>query len=198
MSLKLIAADRRAAFTRLIVSPAGQPGAPRQTFTLLPEDDLALGLPPVGTLFTADFGETLADRQARYHAVSTALRLLAAADQSRLQLTKKLLQRGVRYEHAAFAVRRMMESGYLKESEQVRRHIERQVEKLWGPLKITAYLQQKGYRAALIAEVMAAMTEEGAVDFSQVREVLLQRAGEDADEAQQNALLCKFGHEIHE
>jgi len=85
-----------------------------------------------------------------------AMRLLARREHSQKQLQQKLGQRGAQDQASAEAIERLSEDGYQSDARFGASLIRQRLAQGFGPLRITAELQQAGLSRSLITELMEA------------------------------------------
>lgn len=108
-------------------------------------------------------------------AEATALALLAGREHSRLELQRKLLQRGYATEEIDTALAALTENGYLDDSRAAAARLASGLRRGHGPGRIRADLRGAG----LDSTGLNAQAEEAAVDWSvEARRVALKRFGE--------------------
>ena len=135
-----------------------------------------------------------------YRALKKALSLLSYADNSQRSLKMKLLRAGFSKESSERAVCEVVRLGYLKEDEQLERLICYEANsRLTGPLKIMSKLTAKGYSSSAIRCAVDRLTDEGEVDFSESRRLLLQKKlGCDASDEEKYKLLKSYGYKNYD
>lgn len=89
-----------------------------------------------------------------------ALKLLAAREHSRLELSRKLETRGFDRAEIDTLLDRLTASGALDESRLAQVYVAERIRKGFGPLRIRAELQQKGLDEASIEPYIKDMAEE--------------------------------------
>ena len=150
----------------------------KETVSLTFEDYASCGAPTAGIIVSEDDVERLRHGDRRYHALARALTILAAGDNSASLLFTKLQRRGIDRKDAAFAVRYALSHGILCENSQIERLVLRYAEeKLWGQARILPALEEKGYRTADILAVIAALQEDGRLNFDDIRDRLYEKSG---------------------
>ena len=145
-------------------------------------------------MLTGEQYAAFSDAAGACEAEHRALAILAAGDNSRLGLYRKLISKGVSPAHARQAVTQMQQNGYIREEEALERLVpELVMRRLWGPRRVLAGCAAKGYEAALVRRVMHRLAECGEIDFDSARRTLLARCA-DADEAARYRLLQRYGY----
>jgi SOS response regulatory protein OraA/RecX len=129
-------------------------------------------------------------------AYRAAMRVLELASPSKKALLSKLLHKGFSRDAAAFAVSRMSELGYIRETEQARRLAASLVRRnLWGPRRVYAALCEKGYSGSDAREAVEAAEASGEIDFAEARRALLAReAKKGAPPEKLRATLYRYGY----
>jgi len=89
-----------------------------------------------------------------------ALRYLARRDYSCLELTRKLVQRGVAEELAENVVQRLGEAGLVSDERFAEVFARSRVNSAYGPMRIRAELRQRGVTDALIASALQPFEED--------------------------------------
>ena len=126
-------------------------------------------------------------------AIKKSLGILSFGDNSRIQLITKLKRAGISHSTASLAADEMVKLGYINESRQIERLIEREVNlKLLGPMKLIPKLSAKGYSPVSIKESISRLQEDGVIDFEAVKKKLTE--GLPPDEGQK--ALYKKGHKV--
>lgn len=97
-------------------------------------------------------------------AVRQGLSILSYGTCSERALVRKLISRGNSREMAEDALEELKNSGYISEDSDAAREAERGAIKLWGRMRITASLREKGYSDASIKSALAYLQSSG-VDF---------------------------------
>ena len=163
-------------------------------YGLSEEEYRALGSPTVGSLLTEEEQDALLTYDERHRAHAAALRILEFSDNNSRQLMRKLTLRGFSREAAERATAEMVERGYIREGDQLRRAVLVAARKLWGPRRIVAALAAKGFDKQEVEETVEALVTEGELDFSASRRRLLEKAGKDTDPARLRAMLYRYGY----
>ncbi|MBQ7344194.1 MAG: RecX family transcriptional regulator [Clostridia bacterium] len=131
-----------------------------------------------------------------YRATKKAYSLIGASDKSRYALKVKLLQAGFSSEAAGEAIARCLELGYLDESRQLLRAVEREANyNLKGKYHVKRKLAGKGYSLSDIDSAIRTLVECGDVDFEANFERLAEKRGAETDE-ERLALKYRFGYKI--
>ncbi|MBP5271283.1 MAG: regulatory protein RecX [Clostridia bacterium] len=146
--------------------------------------------------------ELLSAADERYSALRAGRRLLEYASNTRLGLTNKLRKKGFSKASAEFAAARLCESGFINETEDVRRDVELLIRRGWGRKKIAARLSAKGYSQEAISEARRYLD---GVDFTVLlRDVIRKKWGaeglpEDSEEREKAVgVLCRLGFSLNE
>lgn len=131
-----------------------------------------------------------------YRAMKKAISILSVSDKSEYVLTGKLITAGFSRAAADTAVAECVGRGYVDESRQIERLVEREANlSLRGRFYIKRKLVSKGYKGADIDRAISALTERGDVDFDANLERLFAKKGAH-DEESRRALLYKYGYRI--
>ncbi len=155
-----------------------------------------LGAPSVGEALGETAYLRLTAEHERRLAYRSAVRILEISSPSRRGLFQKLLQKGFSKNAAAFAVSRMSELGYIRESEQARALAAALVRRnLWGPGRVLAALCAKGYSREDARQAIASACEEGEIDFALSRRALLSRLSKKGTPPEKlRAALYRYGY----
>ncbi len=133
----------------------------------------ALGSPEAGDALD---GETLF-RLKRFHegreACAAALRILEHGDKSRRALARRLIEKGISREAAAYAADKMVRLGYIREADAAYRIVLAQaLRERRGASRILSCLLEKGYPREIAEEAIRRAVASGEVDFERQREAL--------------------------
>lgn len=132
----------------------------------------------------------------RYRTMKRAVSILAASDKSVYNLKARLRQLGFSTESIESAVNECLARGYIDEARQLRRLVEREAnESLRGRYYIKKKLMSRGYRSADIDRAIAALQEDGELDFRSNFERLIDKNGAQDEEAKRK-LAYKFGYKL--
>lgn len=166
------------------------------TYTLSESTYLELGCPVAGLEISDRTLGTVRFEDECYRALRRAMGYLSTSDKSRFELKMKLLRAGISAEAADIALDRLSELGYLDESRQLERAVEREANyKLRGRYYIVRKLSSKGYSHSAISRAIERLTDRGEVDFKANFEILAEKKGISSDE-ERYALEYKFGYRI--
>lgn len=166
------------------------------TYTLSESTYLELGCPVAGLEISDRTLGTVRFEDECYRALRRAMGYLSTSDKSRFELKMKLLRAGISAEAADIALDRLSELGYLDESRQLERAVEREANyKLRGRYYIVRKLSSKGYSHSAISRAIERLTDSGEVDFKANFEILAEKKGISSDE-EKYALEYKFGYRI--
>ncbi len=176
----------------------GTAGSEEKKLLLLSEDALPYLFSPPREV-SEEEANALFAAERRCAAVRAALRLLSYGDNSSADLCRKLRQRGVSREDAAFACEKMRENGYLDDAALLRERILADArEKLWGRRRIEASLYQKGYSREDVQNALSLL--EGEIPFEENKRTLLVRKfgkekPQSAEESRKmRAFLIRYGY----
>lgn len=117
--------------------------------------------PRLGTLTEEQYAFFLREAELT-KAMDAGLRFLAAGAASRLQLVRKMRQRGIKKDIAEAAVEALFARGCFFEQEGALSEARKGLKKLWGDRRILADVRAKGYGAEAIAAVEALLKMENA------------------------------------
>ena len=169
----------RDASVLVAVTPCETPDTHKneEVLTLTLEDYEACHTPTVGDVLSEEETARLRHGDRRHAALTRALRILAAGDNSTSLLFSKLRRHGVDRPDAAFAVKYAVSHGLLREEEQIERLICRSAEeKLWGRTRILHELEAKGYHREDVRTVIARLESDGTLDFAAVYQRLREKS----------------------
>ena len=152
----------------------------------------AAGSPCEGERLDADTYLLLTAEEGEKKAYERAVKILAAGDNSRRMLCRKLTERGFLPAYAEAAVARLSEEGYLKEEEMLDRQFALFAPRFWGPGKYMPSLLQKGFDRAAIAAAEERAGLTGVYDREAVKAALLEKFRPQGN-AERTALLYRFG-----
>ena len=94
-------------------------------------------------------------------ALDTAYRLLAGRPHTRAEIKRKLSRKGAGAEIIVQVIDELTRKGYIDEDDMALRWAQALVrDRLWGPLKISVYLMQKGLGRDLIDQVQRRVWQE--------------------------------------
>ena len=94
-------------------------------------------------------------------ALDTAYRLLAARSHTRAEIKRKLSRKGAGAEIIVQVIDELTGKGYIDEDDMALRWAQALVrDRLWGPLKVSVYLMQKGLGRDLIDQVQRRVWKE--------------------------------------
>lgn len=162
------------------------------TYRVTADAYAAAGSPSEGETLA---GESLtlltADEDARL-AYARAVKILAAGDNTRRALIRKLTERGFSRECAERAVERLEKDGYIRETELLLRQLGIYSKRMWGPKKFLPNLIEKGFSRADIEAALLQARDEGVYDADEVKERLLSELPA-TDPAARRAWLYKHG-----
>jgi SOS response regulatory protein OraA/RecX len=150
------------------------------------------GAPTEGDVLEGDALAALTEREDTRLAYERALKILAAGDNTRVTLLRKLKERGFSDAVSRAAVMRAEENGYIKEEDMLLRQLSLYAKRLWGPRKFLPVLLQKGFSSESIEDALRHAADEGIYDKDVVKESLLASFSPQS-EAERKALLYKFG-----
>lgn len=157
----------------------------------------AIGSPSVGDVLSEHQLSEIFGCDEIYRARKKALSILAYADNNRRSLMRKLRHAGFGYDVCLSVCEEMVNHGYIRESEQLRRLILTEANgKLRGPSRIMASLVAKGYSSTLVRDEMTLLVESGEVDFKRNARLLVEKKLPDADMEEKKKLLYKNGYKV--
>lgn len=162
------------------------------TYRVMREVYEAAGAPAEGDVLSGEVLALLTEEEDARLAYGRAVKILAAGDNTRTALIRKLTERGFSRASAERAVDRLCDEGYIKEEEMLLRQLAIYAKRLWGPKKILPTLMQKGFTRDAIRGAMERAKEDGVYDTEAVRAALLAALPSD-DENAKRAWLYKHG-----
>ena len=125
-------------------------------------------------------------------AYGRAVKILAAGDNTRTALCRKLRERGFPAAAVEAAVARLIGEGYIKEDELLLRQLGIYAARRWGPKKFMPALLAKGFTRADVMTALARAREEGVYDVEAIKSSLLAEVA-DEDAAARRAYLYRYG-----
>ena len=126
-------------------------------------------------------------------ALSRALSLLSYADNNQRSLRRKLRMGGFSSHATEEAIAEVLRLGYVDEEAQVMRKIQQLANRsLLGPARIRAKLRSSGYSGSLVDGCLCESQRTGEVDFSSVKDKLIEKHSPKTFEERQK-LLYKYG-----
>ena len=129
-----------------------------------------------------------------YTAFRKTLSYIADHDRSRYELKMKLFQAGFSKEAVDIALDKCEEYGYLDESRQLERLVEREANrKLRGRQYIKRVLAAKGYRISQVERAINKLVENGEIDFDENFALLVEKRGA-TEEEKIMALRYRYGY----
>ena len=122
-------------------------------------------------------GRGIGDDELIKRATARGLRVLAAREYSRSELTRKLTRQGVSAEQAAVVVERLATSALQSDARFVESFVHSRIERGYGPVWIRQALLERGIASA---DVSTALDQPRAFWVEQGRRVLRKRFGPDS------------------
>lgn len=132
------------------------------------------------------------EEEAETRAYARAVKILAAGDNTRRTLVRKLCERGFPRASAEAAVERLVAEGYIREEELLLRQLSIYAKRLWGPKKFIPNLLEKGFAREDITAALVRAKAEGVYDAEEIKEKLLAELPM-TNAAAQRAWLYKHG-----
>ncbi|WP_028240544.1 recombination regulator RecX [Stutzerimonas azotifigens] len=118
-----------------------------------------------------------------------AMDLLARREHGRVELSRKLRQRGAQSEHIEAALDRLAEEGLLSEARYLESYVRSRCNAGYGPLRIREELAQRG----LPREAIEAALRQSGFDWNeQLREIWQRRFGELPQDPRERARQGRF------
>lgn len=139
-----------------------------------------------------NFPSALSEEESERRAYARAVKILAAGDNTKRTLVRKLCERGFPRESAEAAVARLTEEGYIREEELLLRQLSIYAKRKWGPKKFLPNLIDKGFSRADIEAALRLAREEGIYDAEAIKETLLSELPTE-DASARRAWLYKHG-----
>ena len=154
----------------------------------------SVGSPNRGDEITYEVLSDLVFENEIYTAFRKTLSYIEDHDRSRYELKIKLRQAGFSAEAVDIALEKCEEYGYLDESRQLERLVEREANrKLRGRQYIKRALAAKGYRISEIERAINKLVESGEIDFDRNFALLTEKRGV-TDEEKIMALKYRYGY----
>ena len=167
--------------------------APRtQSYRVSAEAYAEAGSPGEGETLEGDVLVSLTLAEDTRLAYARAVKILAAGDNTRAALLRKLRERGFSAPSAEAAVARLASEGYLPEEEMLLRQLAVYAKRMWGPRRFLPALLEKGFTRDAIREALVRAEAEGVYDADAVKERLLSELASE-DPAARRAWLYKHG-----
>ena len=156
------------------------------------EEYAEAGSPAAGdTLALEELASLLGDEDARL-AYTRAVKILAAGDNTKRNLVRKLTERGFLRDSAERAVARLESEGYIREAELLERQLAIYAKRLWGPKKFMPNLIEKGFARADVITALEKAKASGVYDTEAIKAEILADLPE-GDTAARRARLYKHG-----
>ena len=162
------------------------------TYRIPTEQYLSAGSPAEGDTLDGDTLSFLTAEEDTRLAYARAVKILAAGDNTRRALARKLSERGFSKQCAEDAVERLVKDGYVREDELLLRQLGIYAKRLWGPKKFLPNLIEKGFARADIEAALVRAKAEGVYDADEVKRRLLAELPSE-DPSQKRAWLYKHG-----
>ena len=162
------------------------------TYRVTAEKYSLAGCPEAGDPLDGDALMLLTKEEDARLAYARAVKILAAGDNTRRTLIRKLTERGFSGESAEGAVERLVKDGYIREEELLLRQLAIYAKRMWGPKKFSPTLIEKGFSRADIEAALIRAADEGIYDALAVKKRLLDELPT-ADPAARRAWLYKHG-----
>lgn len=162
------------------------------TYRVTAEKYSLAGCPAAGDLLDGDALTALTQDEDTRLAYARAVKILAAGDNTRRTLVRKLTERGFSRESAEGAVERLVSDGYVREEELLLRQLGVYAKRMWGPKRFYPNLIEKGFSRADIESALIRARDEGVYDADAVKKQLLDELPT-SDPAARRAWLYKHG-----
>ena len=134
----------------------------------------------------------LSEEDIARRAYARAVKILAAGDNTKRNLLRKLCERGFPRESAEAAVTRLAAEGYIREEELLLRQLSIYAKRKWGPKKFMPNLIDKGFVRADIEAALRRAREEDIYDPEKIKAELIAELPSEDDVARR-AWLYKHG-----
>lgn len=134
----------------------------------------------------------LSEEDIARRAYARAVKILAAGDNTKRNLLRKLCERGFPRESAEAAVTRLVAEGYIREEELLLRQLSIYAKRKWGPKKFMPNLIDKGFVRADIEAALRRAREEDIYDPEKIKAELIAELPSE-DTAARRAWLYKHG-----
>ena len=134
----------------------------------------------------------LSEEDIARRAYARAVKILAAGDNTKRNLLRKLCERGFPRESAEAAVARLAAEGYIREEELLLRQLSIYAKRKWGPKKFMPNLIDKGFVRADIEAALRRAREEDVYDPEKIKAELISELPSE-DDAARRAWLYKHG-----
>ena len=167
--------------------------APRtQSYRVSAEAYAEAGQPKEGDVLEGEVLVALTLAEDTRLAYARAVKILAAGDNTRAALLRKLKERGFSAPSAEAAVARLCAEGYLSEEEMLLRQLAIYAKRMWGPRRFLPALMAKGFARETIREALLRAEDEGIYDSEAIKARLLSELA-DEDPAARRAWLYQHG-----
>ncbi|MBE6656446.1 MAG: hypothetical protein E7609_06245 [Ruminococcaceae bacterium] len=176
----------------LLTVTVASPFPRTHTYRIPADKYLLAGSPAEGEVLDGDTLALLTAEEDVRLAYARAVKILAAGDNTRHALIRKLSERGFSRECAAAAVERLEKEGYIREEELLLRQLGIYAKRRWGPKKFLPNLIEKGFARADIERALVRAKAEGIYDTDEVKACLLSELPSE-DASQKRAWLYKHG-----
>lgn len=122
--------------------------------------ELYPALPEINSTISTEEYDAMENASKLTYAIKKASSILAYGANSKAMLVLKLKRRGIDTDTAHQATDYLKRHGYLNESNDIERVVDRCLAKKWGPLRIVGYLKSKGYDAGSITTAKEILSNE--------------------------------------
>lgn len=122
--------------------------------------ELYPALPEINSTISTEEYDAMENASKVTYAIKKASSILAYGANSEAMLVLKLKRRGIDTNTARRAADYLKRHGYLNESNDIERVVDRCLAKKWGPLRIIGHLKSKGYDAGSIITAKEILSNE--------------------------------------
>ena len=122
--------------------------------------ELYPALPKINSTIGTEEYDAMEDASNATYAIKKAFSILAYGANSEAMLVLKLKRKGIDTDTARRATEYLKRHGYLNESNDIERVIDRCLAKQWGPFRIISYLKSKGYNGNAIITAEEILSNE--------------------------------------
>lgn len=168
------------------------PASRTHVYRVTKEQYAEAGSPSMGEIFALEELAPLLGDEDDHLAYARAVKILAAGDNTKRNLTRKLTERGFLRESAERAVARLESEGYIREAELLERQLGIYAKRLWGPKKFLPNLIEKGFSRADVITALEKAKASGLYDTEAIKAEILADLPE-GDTAARRARLYKHG-----
>lgn len=186
--------------SEILVGVVLENGEHREQKSLLLTVEQYYELKPVRGVISEELYDRLEEASTLCRAIRCGENLLSYGANSAQMLSQKIVRHGFRRDVAMSAAQKLQEMGLIDEESDMRREIEKCLQKLWGSKRIQSHLWSRGFGNNVMASLPSYLEE---IDFAANCAALIRKHyGEVPEEvdAQKRmiASLCRYGYSLTE